>query len=212
MFCIVRNKPILGQSGATLKVAKSLVEVWKRFDIDTISLWSIQSRVKTILNKYKTSKKSCKKSAINFHKILDIKKAGFKFLTKEDELLYQQQINTREGSTTRELIEFKQHPSKVRKTDQFSSIRFSSPSTATMVDDDVIDTTSSVSSDEEQEIKRYSKAKAIGVAVNKSQLAANKAATFLKIVAQENENLVSTTPSTSGIYKVFLYFGFTFSL
>ena len=53
-------------------------------------------------------------SEIKYNEVLDIKLPHCKFLYKEDEQIYKQQLRDRSGNTTDILIDFTPHPSQIR--------------------------------------------------------------------------------------------------
>lgn len=207
----MRQNPTFGQWKACGQVAEKLRCVWKRFDIETIAKSSIQRKLRALVLKYKASNKSGNKQKkikqVNFNNVLDIKKAGFKFLTKEDEILYQQQMKSREGSSTNELINFVPHPSKIRKIDQNSKIIFSAR-VSTIESDSESSDSYSKGSDTTPPKRAYTRAAEVAKAVNKVQLPANTASKFLKEINAADSSLGIPAPSTSGIYKVCNFLSF----
>jgi len=182
-------------------VAQSVQLVWKKFDIETVSLGAIRSKISYFVNKYKKQNKKGKRKTVkslNYNKVIDFKDPKFSFLTKEDELLYQQQLTNRSGYTTEEKVKYTPHPSKIRKFDQMAQFQFTRD----------MDLDSNDSGDSEYEPENsstplktvYNKASTVGYAVNKTQISYRKANKFLATI--DSQSLEHIAPSISVIYKV----------
>jgi len=128
-------------------------------------------------------------------------------MTKEDEQLYEHQLKDHSGYATNEKVEYKPHPSKIRilsqsaKFDHFEEDKFQSECSAD---------SEYYPENESTPKKVYKKASSVAIAVNNTQISCTKAHKFLRNIDELSSK--NDAPSTSGIYKVMMFYCIIFIL